>query len=456
MALMTLARSSSGGSAACMRMRVAPSGVATRRPSLDRSDASRTAFLQAHCACELSQAMSLKVMSLLEMQRNAMLMYTSCGWFFDEVSGVETVQNLSCAARAIQLAGDASAVELEGPFLDLLERVPSNIPELGNGRKVFELYVKPVALDLLRVGVHYGVSSLFTRDMADGDIFCYSVVKRSLEVLEAGQEKLAVGMVDITSRITTATASIGFFMLYLGGYNLLGAARDDLDETAFAQMSANIKDAFGSSNLADLASLIGQNFHENTYSLFHLFRDEQRRVINQIFGVACEEIASSLRQLYHHHGSILDISSKLGVPLPPAFVEVAQSVLNDEIALALKASPVDAAKLRRATELIAQFDLSVDRSGLGLSLTETLNANADEFLAEPGNPVHLEHIAEILEAVAPLGLELNLWRVQNIFFNAGRPMAAAMTAVSHSGDSAAARWLELFARNSALLNMRFD
>lgn len=423
---------------------------------LDRSDATLAAFLGRHLAGELTPETRLKAARLLEMQRNSMLMYTSCGWFFDEISGIETVQVMGYAARAMQLAAQVSGVELENAFLELLERAPSNVPEFGHGRKVYELFVKPAALDLLRVGVHYGVSSVFERTEEETDLYCYRIKKRVLEIMESGPQKLGVGMVDITSKITTEVNSVSFVMLYLGGYNTLGAAREFMGEQAFGSMRENIKGAFAAGSLADMTRLISENFPKGSYSLWHLFRDEQRKVIDQIFSAAREEMLASFRQVYNHHSAILDVTTRLHAPLPEAFVTVAQSVLNDDISRALKASPVDAAGLRRASELIGRFSLGVDKSAIGLELTGALNLLADAFAAEPENPARLERVTEILEAVAPLGLEMNLWRVQNIFFKTGRPLGAAKKAAAAAGEADAARWLELFGRASTELKVRFD
>ncbi len=421
----------------------------------DRSAAALEAFLDRHRAKDLSAEEKLKLVRLLEMQRSAMLMYTSCGWFFDDISGLETVQILGYAARAAQLARQASGVDLQGAFMELLERAPGNVAHVDNGRKVYEQYVKPAELDLLRVGVHYGVSSVFEDLPAEGDIYCYGIRKRSLEVLSSGQQKLAVGMVDITSKITTETNSVSFVMLHLGGYNMLGAAREFMGEEAFASMSGAIKSAFQAGDLADLTRLIGANFPKGSYSLWHLFRDEQRKVIDLIFSAAREDMDASFRQIFTHHSAILDITSRLNTPLPPYFRAVAQSVLNDDISRALRSVPVGAAQLGRAAELISRYSLQVDSSALGLAVTGKLNALGDEFAAAPELPGALERISELLEAVAPLDLEMNLWRIQNIFFRSGRPMSSAKAAWAAGGDKEAGRWLDLFNRVSARINVRF-
>ena len=93
--------------------------------------------------------MSLK---LLEMQRNAMLMYTSCGWFFDEISGIETIQIMQYASKAIQYAEELYGLSFEQEFLKILEEAPSNVYK--NAVKPYEMFVKPVKCDLLRVGAH--------------------------------------------------------------------------------------------------------------------------------------------------------------------------------------------------------------------------------------------------------------------------------------------------------------
>ncbi len=85
---------------------------------LDRSDESVARFVLRHAVGDAPQVNT--ILELLEMQRNAMLMYTSCGWFFSDISGIETVQVLHYAGRVIQLAERISGTSIEPHFLDLL------------------------------------------------------------------------------------------------------------------------------------------------------------------------------------------------------------------------------------------------------------------------------------------------------------------------------------------------
>src|SRR5580704_6828135 len=96
---------------------------------LDRSPENVDAFLARHAVHPLQEAEKVQTLKLLELQRHAMLMYTSCGWFFDELSGIESVQVIHYAGRALQLAGDLfSDPGLESAFLSRLAQAKSNLP----------------------------------------------------------------------------------------------------------------------------------------------------------------------------------------------------------------------------------------------------------------------------------------------------------------------------------------
>lgn len=111
---------------------------------LDRSPQSVAQFITNHAVRPLTEEEKGLVFKLLELQRQAMLMFTSCGWFFDDPSGLETVQILRHAARAIQLGEELFAAPLERYFLQLLQQAKSNIPEQGDGRQIYERSARAV------------------------------------------------------------------------------------------------------------------------------------------------------------------------------------------------------------------------------------------------------------------------------------------------------------------------
>ena len=82
--------------------------------------------------------------NLLEMQRNSLLMFTSCGWFFNDVSGLETTQILSYASRAIELAKKYTRTSIEKQFISNLLSAESNIRAKRNGASIYKKEVMPL------------------------------------------------------------------------------------------------------------------------------------------------------------------------------------------------------------------------------------------------------------------------------------------------------------------------
>ncbi len=107
-----------------------------------------------------------------------MLMYTSCGWFFDDISGIETVQIIAYAGRVLQLAAELfgkRAANLEKRFVEALAAAKTNLPEQLDGATVYSRYVRSMQVGLEQVAAHYAISSIFTSYPEEADLFCYSV-----------------------------------------------------------------------------------------------------------------------------------------------------------------------------------------------------------------------------------------------------------------------------------------
>src|SRR5690606_23503946 len=131
-----------------------------------------------------------------------LLMYTSCAWFFDELSGIETVQVLGYAGRAIQLAAELARINVETPFLARLTEARSNLVEQGDGARIYDMHVVPTAVDLPRLVAHYAVSSLFSDYSDRARVHAYLVDQVDANYKSLGRSKLAVGKVRVVSEVT--------------------------------------------------------------------------------------------------------------------------------------------------------------------------------------------------------------------------------------------------------------
>src|SRR5262249_28754473 len=192
---------------------------------------------------------------LLEMQRHAMLMYTSCGWFFDELSGIETVQVIHYAGRVIQLATDVfEDVDLEKSFLARLAEAKSNLAEHKNGAHIYEKFVKPAMVDIRRLAAHYAIRSVFEEYGDCANIYSYLAERLEYKRAEAGRMKLLTARASFTSTITRDSATVGFGVLHLGDHNVSGGVRENVEPESFARVSEQLHAAF---SRADTPEVLG-------------------------------------------------------------------------------------------------------------------------------------------------------------------------------------------------------
>ncbi|MFM7488384.1 MAG: DUF3536 domain-containing protein, partial [Cytophagales bacterium] len=213
---------------------------------LNRSDKSIQAFLQHHA---LPHASENKILRILEMQRHAMLMYTSCGWFFDEISGIETIQVIQYACRVVQLASQIGGIDLEPEFIQRLEKAPSNTQE--NGAIVYKKLVVPARTNLKRVGMHFAVSAIFEEEPESLTIFNYSTSNESFIKKEAGEQKLVLSITKVKSLVTKSEKKFAFAVIYLGKHNIIGNISLEMQPDEFAGMQFRMVRAFEEGRLGD-------------------------------------------------------------------------------------------------------------------------------------------------------------------------------------------------------------
>ncbi|MGE3312187.1 MAG: DUF3536 domain-containing protein, partial [Limisphaerales bacterium] len=249
---------------------------------LDRSDENLASFLDRHAILPPDPDQQVSILRLLELQRHAMLMYTSCGWFFDELSGIETVQVIQYAGRALQLLQNLGGDDLEPEFLARLAKAPSNIPDHRNGKIIYEKFVKPAVMNREKLGAHFAVSSLFETYPDDTRIYSCRFQQQHRQMLTAGRAKLIIGRSTVTFDNTRASDTFSYAALHLGDHNVNGGVRYFRGEEAYQELVGEMTEAFNRAEFPQVIRLMDKHFGESFYSLKNLVRDEQRKVLSQV------------------------------------------------------------------------------------------------------------------------------------------------------------------------------
>jgi alpha-amylase/alpha-mannosidase (GH57 family) len=383
---------------------------------LDRSKPSLDRFFAEHQAHELTQQERVSTLKLLEMQRHAMLMYTSCGWFFDELSGIETVQVIMYAGRALQLAQEIFGNGFEQHFLQALAKAHSNLRELGNGADIYERSVKPAQVDLLSVGAHYAIASLFDGYAAHSSIYAYDVSLKQHEQRAAGRTRAAVGTAVICSRITLESGDITFGVLHFGDHNVNAGVRYFRGEEAYDALRQDTEQAYLDGDIAAVLRAFDKHFDNTTYNLKSLFRDEQRRIVDTVLRSTLNEADTAYRQIYEHHASLMQFLASIHAPLPYILRVTAEFVLNSRLRSAFSADVLNIGEIQDLLGTVRREAIELDSTGLAFVLKKTINRIGEDLESN----LTLDSLARFDEALSLLKMipfEVDLWRAQNMFFD---------------------------------------
>jgi alpha-amylase/alpha-mannosidase (GH57 family) len=407
---------------------------------LDRSLATVDAFLSRHAHRPLTPTDETNTLKLLEMQRHAMLMYTSCGWFFDEISGIEATQVLQYAGRAVQLAEELTGRRLETTFLELLAKAPSNVPAFGNGAEVFIRRVKPAAADLNKVGAHSAISSLFGSGGNGLLSHGFHLQRPDHRTAQAGRARLAVGRLEITSEVTRESALLTYGVLHLGDHNLTGGVREGQSEEAYRALVSEVMSAFSRADLP--ATLRALDHHlELTYSLKSLFKDEQRRILAQILDSTLDEAAAAYRQVYEKQAPLMRFLSDLGTPLPQELHATAEFVLNAGLRRAFREDPLPLEQIHDLLGEASLFHVVLDGPGLSFVLRGTLHRLATRLAAQPGEFRTLQDLTAAVGLATTLPFEVDFWKIQNAYFRLPAEVVSSQREAAKGGDVPSQEWI---------------
>ncbi|HEV2618067.1 MAG TPA: DUF3536 domain-containing protein [Candidatus Acidoferrales bacterium] len=388
------------------------------RVILDRSSKNVCDFLHQVSGRGLSPEERLHALKLLELQRHAMLMYTSCGWFFDELSGLETVQTIQYAARSVQLASQLTGnASLEPEFVERLGRAKSNIPENQDGKRVYEQFVKPVMLDLKGVGAHFAVSSLFSDAGPEQHTYCYTISRRDFQTLSSGKTRLVVGHAHISSDITTESEDVSFGVVHLGDHNITGGVREFAGEEAYQATTLQITQAFERGDFAQLVRVVDKEYGSGSYTLKFLFRDEQRKIVGQILDSALEEAEHVYRQLYENRAPLMRFINALGMPPVRRFQVAAEFTLNSDLLKTIESGNLKIQEMKTLLEEAQRTGVPLDATTLEFALRKKLEALAAELRANPQDVELLETLDAAVGVAKASPFPVRFWTVQNIYFD---------------------------------------
>ena len=389
---------------------------------LDRSPERLDAFFAAHARGVLDPAARVEARKLLELERNRLLMYTSCGWFFDEISAIEPVQILRYAAMALQYLTDLGGSRLEDEFIRRLGAAPSNVAELRDGAEVYRRLVRPTVVSLPRVVVHYAITGFLETYDADARVYAYRV-QRLDEAREASDgTAIRIAHVRVSSEITGEARDMMYALLHFGGHDFSCGIRVWEDRAVYDAMKADLLDRFARQSVADLVRGLDEHFPGGHSSLSHLFLDERRRMLADLIRATLEKHEETYRRIWEENRKLVHYLREVDAPIPEALALVARHVLEQQIATELEPLPALGAIPDRVFAIADEaqaLGLTLDLSPLRFLMHRAVG-QAIDAIAESPTSERVARATALIEGARRLGIRYGHWATQNRFFQLWR------------------------------------
>jgi alpha-amylase/alpha-mannosidase (GH57 family) len=390
------------------------------------------AWAALHGRDGLDDAARVEMRRLLELQRNRMLMYTSCGWFFDELSGLEPVQILKYAAMVVQLMRDLGGDDLEPDMIRRLAAAPSNVADYGDGSEVWRRLVRPSVIDLRRVIAHYAMTGLVETYPDDARVYATGLGPPAVARAATGGATARVGHVRVTSELTGETRESVFAAVHFGGHDVTCGIRPFEDRGRYDSLKADLLERFGRHSVADMVRGLDEHFSRDLFAVTDLFLEERRRLLDRVTQAALEKQEQVLQRVWQESRDLVWYLRSVDAPIPEILRLTARYVLERRIVATLVAIEGDGLP-QEVFELAAEarrLGLTLDLSAARPAMREIVRRALARVAEEP-TPERVAPAVALVEGARQLGVPFGLWATQTAFFDLwrARPDAHALLAV---------------------------
>lgn len=388
---------------------------------LDRNEMNVKKFQQENFKSDLSDEQKVHAMELLEIQRQAMLMYTSCGWFFSEISGIETVQIMKYAARAMQLATKFSNKDLETHFLEILSEAKSNIPEHGTGKDIFERFVKPSIVTTKQIASLWALSSLYQDFEDEESVYCYTIKKEAYKKVQKGSSTFVVGHIEIQSKITLQKSNVMFALMQYSGGDFHCAIKEYSDDFEFNKIKTNLIKTFLMNPLTEIIRSMDECFGKEYFTLKDIFIEERRKILQILLKGKLEKFSQTYQVMYDEgKGSIYHLQG-LGLKIPDEFKISAAYALSHKFndIVVHSGGFLDEDSIQQATDInyeAKKIDIQLDKSPSNKIFSKKILQNINR-LVHSFEIQQADVLLEIFDSINKLELQIDISEAQNIYFS---------------------------------------
>ncbi|WP_424245550.1 alpha-amylase/alpha-mannosidase (GH57 family) [Elusimicrobium posterum] len=339
---------------------------------LNRSNEAVEQFLNTY-ATDKGKNEKTRSLMFMEMQLNAMFMYTSCGWFFDEISGIETVQIMQYAKMAMEYNKLLSGADLEPEFIKMLALAPSNVPGFIHGGNVYERLVSHSVFDAQRSALYFAFGLINGKE--NNRVYSFEVSEAIKETFSEGDSKVLAGSAVFTSVFTLEKTKVNFVCFSSANYRIV--CFTGTDDVAFEELKE-----FMGKNPEDAMSDIQKKLPK-VFTLTDFVKDDQRKMVHSLLERVRDTTSKMFDEVFDSQYPLLKELKYIDMDLPKPFLAAAKFVLTEDMKQQILQKEIDTALIEEMFEEAKSLHVEIDIESVRLTAEEKLNAMAADFAKEP-------------------------------------------------------------------------
>lgn len=381
-------------------------------------------------------------LKLLEIYKNILFSYTSCGWFFDDISGIEATQNIKYLEYAInkmyEIFNKETIDSIKNNFLNILEKAESNYPKFINGKYIFINLINPISLELLIA------SHILNKQFFGENTFKYNLLfyYEDFKKINEQDYKFLLASIKVTNIKYLEEKAFIVISVLLSNMNIfIGLNFKDEIPLNFFQLFKIFKNYISKLEIIGIVNTI-KNYFKNIFTLKDILINIKRKVVNKIINSYIKEIDNVMENLLYTNKFIVNNLIEYKLPIPLELLLILQLIVDLELEKIIKEETLNLEKIEEIIfyvnnakiELDSQkfSNLIIDKISIKIEniinnfkeFTNILTLEFDklhkeEILISKLNNIknNLNIIKRLLELSNNLDINLNLWKAQNKFYN---------------------------------------
>jgi Domain of unknown function (DUF3536) len=226
-----------------------------------------------------------------------------------------------------------------------------------------------------------------------------------------------MGITRIRSLVTYSEKIFSFAVIYLGKHDLICHLSLDGDKDKFAAMQIRLVTAFSEGRLGDLLELMNTYFGQDRYTIWHLFQDEKRKVLDVIAHTSLGDLENSLRRTYNKDYPLVNALSNNEVPIPKAYKTTFEYILNADLVKCFTPEKINIRALERITGEMERWNLKVeDNDRIARLAGESIFKELKRINSERQNAKRIHRLNRVFPLLTKFEIEPNLHHSQNLYF----------------------------------------